>query len=365
VKTILLAGGGSGGHIAPGLAVAEAITSLGGFRAVFACSDREVDADMLSHAGQSFTTLPARPPRARPVGAARFLKSLWRSTRRSRDLIHDEDVACVVLLGGYVSVPVARAARSLGVPTLLVNLDRVPGRANRWLHSRVSQVTSAVTTVAPFADDVLGMPVREAARPPGDRTTCCHLLGLDPARPVLVAAGASQGAGTINELLPRLAECVHANHPEWQWVHLTGRHGYAQTLSRWKQVTPEPTLIDFRHDMGPVWGAADLVISRAGACSVAEITYAGRPAIYLPYPRHRDQHQRHNAMPALQAGAAILIEDLMDADRTLDALRQTTDVLWPGGDALTTLAAAAQARAGQHGAATIARAAAALAKDRK
>jgi UDP-N-acetylglucosamine--N-acetylmuramyl-(pentapeptide) pyrophosphoryl-undecaprenol N-acetylglucosamine transferase len=354
--TILLAGGGSGGHISPGLAIAEAIEACdASYGLHFACSQRPIDADMLSAAGRPFTALPATPPSVRPRAAMTFLRQFSRSTAKATAVMREHDVRGVVLLGGFVAAPVARAARRLGIPTTLLNLDCVPGRANRWMRSRATMVLSAVRTVRPLADIVTGLPIRQQAKPPGDAAKCRTLLGLDPSRSTLVITGASQGATSINQLATQLA----ANHADvlrgWQVLHLSGTRDVDHMTITWRDSGVPSLVVPFHHEMGTIWGAADLVISRAGACSVAEIQYAGIPAIYLPYPHHRDMHQQFNAQASVDAQAAVVVHDHIDPKATMPSLLQAITPLLTHEDQLSLMQQAAQGRAGGDAARTVVR----------
>ncbi|MDP6479251.1 MAG: UDP-N-acetylglucosamine--N-acetylmuramyl-(pentapeptide) pyrophosphoryl-undecaprenol N-acetylglucosamine transferase [Phycisphaerales bacterium] len=355
-RTILFAGGGSGGHISPALAIAEAIETIDNDATLlFACSDRDIDRDMLNESGRAAISLPARPPSLRPNHLLRFFRGFRASRRIVRLLIEQHHIDVTILLGGYVAAPAAAASRSAGVPSMMVNLDRVPGRANRWMRPSASLVVSAVQTVRPFAESVTGMPIRRAAMPPADAAECRRMLGLDSDRPTLIITGASQGAGTINTLMPPLAAAHRDLLAPWQILHLTGSAASARAGEQWKRVGIEATVLGFRHDMGVVWGSGDLVISRAGACSVAEIEYAGLPAIYLPYPHHRDQHQRHNAEPAAAAGAAIIVEDDTDPTATADRLIERARDLLGRSEHLKAMQQAAAVRSGKNAAGDLAR----------
>lgn len=354
--TILFAGGGSGGHISPALAIAEAIQAIdASATCLFACSAGDIDRAMLEKAGRTATPLPARPPSLRPGPLLRFIGGYRTSRHMVRSLIERRDVDLTMLLGGYVAAPAAAAARAAGVPSMLVNLDRVPGRANKWMRSSASLVVSAVHTVRPFADSVTGMPIRRAAMPPHDAEGCRAMLGLDPDRPTLIITGASQGAGTINTLMPRFAAEHRERLAAWQILHLAGPSTHESARTRWEDANVEATVLGFRHDMGVVWGSGDLVISRAGACSVAEIEYAGLPAIYLPYPHHRDQHQRHNAQPALDAGAAVIVEDGVDPAATASRMLEVAAGLFDRTEQLLAMQSAAAARSGNDAASDLAR----------
>ncbi|HWB20414.1 MAG TPA: glycosyltransferase, partial [Phycisphaerales bacterium] len=160
---VVFAGGGSGGHISPGLAIAERLAILDpNSRRIFLCSQRTIDSTMLTHAGAEYVALPATPPSASPVKALSF----WRNFRESKSLAYElmltANVSHVVALGGFVAAPVVAAAYSLDLPVTLVNLDARPGKANRWIAKRSTQVLSAVATpdFPNFSHSVIGMPVR-------------------------------------------------------------------------------------------------------------------------------------------------------------------------------------------------------------
>ncbi|MBT4768215.1 MAG: UDP-N-acetylglucosamine--N-acetylmuramyl-(pentapeptide) pyrophosphoryl-undecaprenol N-acetylglucosamine transferase [Phycisphaerae bacterium] len=354
--TVLFAGGGSGGHISPALAIAEAVQSIDPeATCLFACSDRPIDAAMLEQAERIGYPLPARPPSLKPARMLGFARSFSKSRRMAAELIQAREVDVTVLLGGFVAAPVASACRRTKTPSLMVNLDRVPGRANMWIRPSASTVVSAVTTVKPFATQITGMPIRHAAMPPGTPAACRRQLGLDPDRPTLLITGASQGAGTINALMPYIAEQHSAALDRWQILHLAGPAAADEARSAWHRSAIEATVLGFRHDMGVVWGSGDLVISRSGACSVAEIEYAGLPAIYLPYPHHRDNHQQHNAAPAVEAGAAVIVTDTTDTARTAHALLDVAGALLAAESPLEAMQTAAAARSGRDSAGDLAR----------
>lgn len=354
--TILFAGGGSGGHISPALAIAEAAQAAEpDATCLFACSDRAIDAAMLDQAGCMKYPLPARPPSLRPAKLLRFARAFSKSRRMAAELIHTRGVDVTVLLGGFVAAPVASACRRTKTPSLMVNLDRVPGRANMWIRPSARIVVSAVTTVKPFAAQITGMPIRRAAMPPDTPAACRRQLGLDPDRLTLLITGASQGAGTINALMPHVAQQHKALLDRWQILHLAGPGAAEAARAAWQRSGVQATVLDFRHDMGVVWGCGDLVMSRAGACSVAEIEYAGLPAIYLPYPHHRDNHQQHNAAPAVQAGAAVIVPDTTDTARTANHLLDIAGPLLAAGAPLDDMRAAAAKRSGHDAGAVLAR----------
>ncbi len=323
--SILFAGGGSGGHISPGLAIDERVRELNPeARTIFLCSNRAIDAAMLGEAGVRFIALPAAPPPSPiryPLRFAKFVRAFSQSKRLAMKVMRDEAVTHVVALGGFAAAPVVKAAKALGVPTLLVNLDAPPGRANRWMAKDCTKVVSAIEVpmLPDFASEVVGLPIRTRAIAPAgaDARECRSRLELDPNLPVLLITGASQGATSVNELMIELARSRSPMFEGWQILHLAGggggpaadqplREAYANAGIR-------ATVLPFVHEMGLAWGAAELAISRAGANSVAEVWRNAVPTLFLPYPYHADMHQQHNARPLVDWGGAAMATDHIDA----------------------------------------------------
>jgi UDP-N-acetylglucosamine--N-acetylmuramyl-(pentapeptide) pyrophosphoryl-undecaprenol N-acetylglucosamine transferase len=319
-QTFIFAGGGSGGHLSPGLAVAERLGELDpSARAYFVCSRRDVDRTMLAQARVTFEQIPGSPFSLRPGALVRFAADFVRSRRAARAIIHRLAAQRVVALGGFVAAPVVSAAIGERLPVTLVNLDAPPGRANRLIARHCQQVLTAVPVpeMPHFAQQVVGMPVRRGALAPGPPDACRTELGLDPSAPTLLVTGASQGARSINALLAALVESDAAALNGWQVLHLSGP-GDEQRLSRaYTAAGVEALVRPFLHEMGLAWGAADLAVSRAGASSVAEAWANAVPTIFLPYPHHRDRHQERNARPMAEAGGAVLEVDRVDCGENL------------------------------------------------
>ncbi|MDG2291824.1 MAG: glycosyltransferase [Phycisphaerales bacterium] len=335
--TFLFAGGGSGGHISPGLAVAERLLEHDpNTQCHFICSDRAIDRTMLSQAGVAFQPMPARGLGRSPRGALRWYQGYRNTIKAMRQVFRDTSVDMVLTLGGYVAAPVATAAAQHRVPLMLLNLDRVPGKANRRIAARTTNRFTAVPLVHPKSGwEVLGMPIRRSAMASASAADCRTALGLDPDRNVLLLTGASQGARTLNTVMPRIAtERPHA-FTNWQVLHLCGDASMVEPLrEQWSDSGVDARVVDFLHEMGLAWGAADACVSRAGASSVAEAHANAVPTIFLPYPFHRDDHQRFNAEPLVAVGGAILVTDEIEPDRTATTL----------GDALEPLLQSAQLR---------------------
>lgn len=309
---IIFAGGGSGGHISPGLAIAERIASQRpDADRVFVCSERPIDREMLQEAGEDFVTIPATPPIMRPASLWRFLRTHLRSRSMVRELIQQRHITHVIALGGFVAAPAAVAGHQLGIPVTLVNLDSPPGKANRWMRAKCEHVFSAVDVPEPrgFADEVVGLPLRQRALAPGDAAACRKELQLDPDRPTLLVTGASQGATSINEMLIELLRHRSELFHGWQVLHLAGRDGDEPVRAAYQEAGVPGRVEPFLHEIGLAWGAADVAVSRAGANSVAEIAANRVPAIFIPYPHHADRHQERNAAPLAKVGGAMIVED--------------------------------------------------------
>jgi len=360
-RTIVLAGGGSGGHISPGLAIAERLRELDpGARPVFACSVRAIDATMLSEANASYSPIPATPFGLRPMTLWRFLGSFPRARRRAELLLREWRADHVVALGGFVAAPVVAAAQRLGLPVMLVNLDARPGRANRWVSRRATTVLSAVPIEgdARFArrvEAIVGMPLRRIAIAPADAAECRRRLGLDPQIRTLLVTGASQGSVSLNRFMAAATRAMPTAFAGWQVLHLTGAEPIDALVSTYRNAGVRAVVLPFLHRIGCAWGAANAALSRAGANSVAEAAANAVPTLFLPYPHHRDLHQRHNARPLVDAGGALMADDLVDAERNVAAIGPVLDTLLTDDARRTAMHEALKALAPPDAAADIAR----------
>jgi len=336
--TIIFAGGGTGGHVSPGLAVAESLAERASHvERLFVCSERTIDARMLSEAGETFIPIGARPFSVSPKGAMRFLLG-WRKSERSlRAILVHRHVSAVLALGGFVAAPSAYTAARSRIPVVLLNLDSTPGRANRLAARWATEIVSACDTpkTPRFSHHRVPMPLRRRTIAPGSPEKCRRELRLDADTPTLLVTGASQGSGSLNDFMIAIAR----GHPNWlagwQVYHLSGADRDEEVRAAYTQSGIAARVDAFQSDMGIAWGAAELVISRAGANSVAEIAANTVPAVFFPYPHHRDRHQSENAEPLRAAGGAVVFEDYVRSDVNLAK----------HGDALATLLADRNRRA--------------------
>ncbi len=321
----ILAGGATGGHLCPGIAVADALVQLEpDAQVVFACADRPTDHAFLDPLDYGMVVQPVRPMPGSVHGWWRFLRS-WRAGRRlARTMVADLQPAAVLGLGGYAAGPAVREAAAAGVPTALLNPDAVPGRANRYLARRVeaifTQYPQAESGFAPHLAakiHCVGCPVRQF--PAITRDEAIDALGLRSDRRTLLVLGGSLGALSINRAVGALATDLGGLSDQWQLLHLTG--GKLEFSA--ERFAPTHTVaLEFCRSMHLAYAAADAVLSRGGASTLAELVDRGLPAAVMPYPHHRDQQQMRNGQALVDAGSAVLIEDRLEPAENARALRQ-------------------------------------------
>jgi UDP-N-acetylglucosamine--N-acetylmuramyl-(pentapeptide) pyrophosphoryl-undecaprenol N-acetylglucosamine transferase len=317
-KHFFFAGGGTGGHIYPALAVAQKIRSLAPQAKIhFLCSERPIDTRILSETAFDFTCLPAQGFTLHPARVLRFIKTFWASYQQAKALVSENLPAMVIGAGGFVSAPVCYAAHRLGSPLALINVDSVPGKANvlakRWAHEVFTHFHDTTKAFGRYKAEVhvVGCPLRPAFdEPRPDRAK--EQLTLDPDKKILLITGASSGCKSINEALAQLLPKLAAYRDTWQIVHLTGTHNFETVNQTLKIKNQKYTLLPYYDNMADLLACADLVIGRCGAVSVAEYAVSGVPSICIPYPHHRDRHQYRNAGKLVEAGAAVMIDDLPD-----------------------------------------------------
>ncbi len=321
------AGGGTGGHVYPNVAVADRLGEMlraegRRLRAVYLVSDRAVDARVVETLGVEAVALPARPPGRSPRAALAFARGWRRAVEEtSRRIAADRPVA-LLCTGGFVSGPAVVAARRAGVPTALVTLDAVAGRASRFLARKVDAAFMAVEGAGLPGAGVCGYPLREASMARLTAVEARRSYGLDPDRPTLLVFAGSSGARTINEALPLSLGLGRSNSPShgfaevarvWQVLHLTGGERVAEVTAEYELGGVQAVVLPYEPRMGRAWAAADFAVTRCGAGGVAEARANAVPCLFMPYPWHRDAHQEQNARPLVEAGGAEVMPDSVSA----------------------------------------------------
>ena len=329
------AGGGTGGHIYPAVAVAEHIRKAeSDAHIMFFCSERTIDSQILAKTGYEFFPLPAESVSLRPDRLLVFFSKLVRSYRLAKQKIAPvADRSVVIGTGGFASAPAVLAAHRLKLPVALINVDIVPGRANRLLARFAKEIfVQFDDTAEHFAKTkagvhVPGCPLRAGFANP-DKAKAIAELGLDENKKTLVVTGASSGSMSINDAVCGLAKDLEPFADFWQIVHITGTKDYERALARYANIGIAHKIINYFDDMPGLLTVADLIVGRSGAVSVAEYATAGVAAICLPYPYHKDKHQYLNAAKLVEAGAAVIVEDLPgDCEQILKNLLRELKVL--------------------------------------
>lgn len=327
-QSFIFAGGGTGGHIYPALAIAERLHERAGALAdcLFVVSNRPLDKQILDGEGKTAVISPAQPLGIHPARLARFILNYPKAKAAAKALIREQvgrgRRVQVVAMGGFVAAPAASAGYDLGVPVTLVNLDATPGRANRLIARHASRIFTAarISDGSGQGWEEVRPIVRHAALAPDDAAGCRRILGLDPGKPTLFVTGASQGASSMNRLMIDLVKREPLLFEQWQVVHQTGKSDTAECRAAYESVGVRCIVEPFIQRMGPVWGAADVALSRAGAGSVAEAWGNRVPTIFMPYPYHRDQHQRKNAEFLERAGACLIETDAIEPGLNMPAV---------------------------------------------
>ena len=318
-RWFFFAGGGTGGHIYPAIAVAEQIVKIEpAARIRFFCSTRNIDAQILQQVGFEYTQLPAKGFSVRPGKLIGFCISFLQSYRIAKKVIAASKNVIVIGVGGYVAAPACRAAYKLKVPVVLLNVDIVPGRANKTIARWANKIfVQFAETQQYFAHsgvkiNVVGCPLRSGFENPKPDKAMKE-LGLDENKKTLLITGASSGSENINDAVCSMLKKLDSFANDWQIVHLTGHRNYEKVKQAYAGAKIRYKVLGYYDDMPNLLAAADLVIGRSGAVSVAEYAAAVVPSICMPYPYHKDRHQYLNAGKLVETGAAIIVDDLPDA----------------------------------------------------
>lgn len=306
---IAIACGGTGGHLFPGIAVGHELV-IRGCDVTLLVSRKDVDqAAVKSVKNMAVVKLPA-------VGLSGwnifpFAKAFWSSYQQSQTLFRDRVPAAVLGMGGFTSAPPILAGNKVGAVTFIHDSNTIPGRANRFLASRVRGAFVYFPETAQRLKNpnvtVTGMPVRPQFKSQ-DAADCRVKLGLDPHRPVLLVMGGSQGARGINDLVCSALFNLNTMAPQIQFLHLTGTEDFNRVRSAYASHRIKAVVHPFLDEMETALGAATAAISRAGASSLAEIAAMSVPSVLVPYPFAADNHQLQNARAFVAAGAGRLLE---------------------------------------------------------
>ncbi|MFN2488230.1 MAG: undecaprenyldiphospho-muramoylpentapeptide beta-N-acetylglucosaminyltransferase [Actinomycetota bacterium] len=325
---IVLAGGGTAGHVNPALALAVA---LNGHEVAFVGTSTGAEARLVPAAGWPFAAIEVRGfDRSRPASIFPVGYVAMRAVLSARRILQDLAADVVVGMGGYVSLPVCLAARALRVPIVLHEQNIVFGLANRVCKPFARRIAVSFQETLAHAGSRgvhVGNPVApEIAHADRSKQRSIGLarFELEPGRKTLLVFGGSQGARRVNDAALELAELWNQRRDR-QLLHIAGTHGLVAATR-----APEPDglvlrVVDFVDHMVQAYAVADLALCRGGATTIAELGAVGLPAIIVPYPYHRDKQQQLHAEVLERAGAAVVIDD---SDATGECIAREVDRLF-------------------------------------
>ncbi|HEU4416660.1 MAG TPA: undecaprenyldiphospho-muramoylpentapeptide beta-N-acetylglucosaminyltransferase [Candidatus Angelobacter sp.] len=350
---VLIAGGGTGGHVIPALAIARELKSLYGAEVMFVGTARGMENRLVPQAG--FGLMRVKVGALKNVSAITRMRTLFdlpRAVVDARKIIKVFAPDVVVGVGGYASGPAMAAAVLMRIPTLAFEPNYVPGFANKIVGHRVSAAAVHFEQTQKYFNNpqVVGVPVR---------SEFFKVPAAVPNRPpTLLIFGGSQGAQAINQAMTAAAPEVLRQIPALRIIHQTGERDYNDVLAAYAKSGIQAEVSAFIDDMPAAFAQADLLLCRSGASTVAEITAAGKPAIFVPFPRAADDHQRRNAEAIVQGGAAIMVAQ---SELTPERLAQVVTELFGDRKRLKEMAERARALSHHDAAGRVARMVAELA----
>ncbi len=327
---MLIAAGGTGGHLYPGVALAREFARLEpGSEAIFVGTDRGLETKVVPREGFELITISARGVMGRGMwGAVQGLAAVPVGLLQCLAICRQRRPDLAIGIGGYTSPPLVLAAFLLGIKRAILEPNVHPGVANRVLSPFANLIFVSFAATAPFfapgKTRIVGTPIRreflEASIPveggPADAPPT-PTAGSETRGFTILVLGGSQGARSINRAMVAALPRLLAAHPTVRVIHQTGEHDYEEVAVAYRNARLEAEVSPFIFDVPRAFRQADLIVSRSGATTVAEITACGKPAILIPFPHAIHGHQERNARILEEAGAATVI---LDAELTGEAL---------------------------------------------
>lgn len=321
---VIMTGGGTGGHIYPAIAIADEFKRRDPKTEIlFVGAERGLEKTLVPKRGYNIRLITVEGfDRKHIVRNVEVIRKLMKGNAQAKKIIKDFRPDFVVGTGGYASAPMVKAAQKAKIPTYIHEQNAYPGVTNKLLEKDVRNVFLGFALAAEYFKNqdklvVSGNPVRDEFKGK-DRQESRQKLGLDENAFVILAFGGSQGAGRINKAMISVIREMNGRS-DVSVVLGAGSYYYDGILESFREEGFEPAdnirIIEYIDDMAAYLAAADLVISRSGALTVAETTVSGKPAIFIPSPMVTGNHQYYNALAVAEAGGAIIIEekDLEDA----------------------------------------------------
>ncbi len=320
---LIIAGGGTGGHLYPGIAVAhELLKKSPGSKVLFVGSPKELDAELIRKEGFAFEAVSQKPFPTKVVSLPQFGWHSLRSLRQALPVVRRFSPDVILGMGGFSSVPVVLAGWFCRVPSILFEPNLYPGKANRFLSLFAAQVAVGFkpenSFFSPKKTVCVGIPVRHAI---------ASLAQMGPKSPngsfTLLVMGGSRGAEGINRAILNAYSLLKKEISELKLIHITGKDLFEGVLQQYQKqgIEKEVEVYPFVSDMDRLMGRAHLVVARSGASSLAEFAASGLPSILIPYPFSTQDHQIHNARYFEKRGAAkMILEKDLSRDLFVDAI---------------------------------------------
>ena len=320
-----MSGGGTGGHIFPAVAIANALKRRCDAEILFVGADNRMEMEKVPAAGYQIKGLPvAGFDRRHLLRNFGVLLKLRRSLAMAKKIVRDFKPDIAIGVGGYASGPTLKAAQRAGIPTLLQEQNSYAGITNKLLAKKADRICTAYDGMERFfpADRIIktGNPVRSALLEKRSREDARRSFGLDPAKPTVLVVGGSLGARTLNESVE--AELDSIARAGVQLIWQTGR-AYGDRALKAAEGREGVAATPFISDMASAYAAADLVVSRAGAGSISELELLGKPCILVPSPNVAEDHQTKNARALSDVGAALFVADAEAREKLVPEMLRT------------------------------------------
>lgn len=355
IRRVIVAGGGTGGHLFPGLAVVEELRRrFRGIEVLFVGTERGIEARVLPPMGERLELLEVTPLKGQsPLALVKSVGKLPLAMGKAMTLVRKFEPDVVIGVGGYASGPVLAAASMLGIKTAILEQNAHVGLANKILARRVDRAYLSFAETAPLFDPsrarVVGNPVRRAFVKAAQRAES-DPLGFEARSKTLLVLGGSQGARALNQVVPEALARAGVLEHGLTIVHQTGKSMRDDVAAAYRGLGIDADVVPFIDDMARAYANATLVIARAGATTLAELAAIGRPSILIPFPHAADDHQTKNAESLANDGAAVCVAE---ATLTPGGLADNVRALLDDDAARRAMAAAARKRGRPEAAATI------------
>lgn len=322
LRKVIISGGGTGGHIYPAIAIANALKEMDPtITILFVGAEGKMEMEKVPKAGYDIIGLPvAGLQRKLTLKNLSFPFKLIKSLKRAKRIVKDFNPDIAIGVGGYASGPVLRQAGKLGVKTMLQEQNSYPGLTNKILAKKANKICVAYDNMDQFFDPekivFTGNPVRrEIIEIDGKKEKALKHFGLNPNKKTLLILGGSLGAKTVNHAIQKAGKLLEENEIQILWQ--TGKI-YINEVKRFIEQHNFNSIHahDFIYEMDLAYASSDLVVSRAGALSISELCLVGKPSILIPSPNVAEDHQTKNAMALVNQDAAVLVKDI-DAEEKI------------------------------------------------